>query len=138
MPPPTHIVREKLARYSPPRLLFHFQYIFDMIQCSDSADDPYKVVRYFILWSPAPLEISLKLAASYVEQSVRRKDRAKEFFMASRFCQKMGVDLTSVTTSIAATEDVGKVKLIMKSIPQTHPSPSLIRCTLAQTPFLEL
>ncbi|XP_063725447.1 uncharacterized protein LOC134853386 [Symsagittifera roscoffensis] len=82
------------------------RFIFDMIQCSDSAEDPYKVVRYFILWSPAPLEIALKLSASYAEQSVQRKDRAKEFFLASSFCQTMGVDLTSVTTSIVDTEDV--------------------------------
>ena len=81
-----------------------------MIQCSDSAEDPYKIVRYFVLWSSAPLEMAVKLAASYQEQSIKRKDRAKEFFLAGKFCQRMGVDLTSVTTSIASTESVQKVK----------------------------
>ena len=102
-------------------IIFFFQFLLDLILCGDSADDLYNMVRDFILWSPAPLEIALKLAANYKEQSAVRVDKAKDLFIASKFCQKMAVDLTSVSsTSPAAAKKIIKVsRLITGSLLKT-------------------
>ena len=78
-----------------------------------------KPVRDFILVSPAPLETASLLAYNYNEESVRKKDRAKELSDAALFCEGVAVDLTTIATGSASAGAIVKVIFISQCVFQS-------------------
>ncbi|XP_055354554.1 LOW QUALITY PROTEIN: serine/threonine-protein phosphatase 6 regulatory ankyrin repeat subunit A-like [Paramacrobiotus metropolitanus] len=66
-------------------------FLLDLMLCSKTAQN--KPLQEFIITSPSPVEVALKLARFYSEVSGREKERERDLNLANKFCEQLGNDL---------------------------------------------
>ena len=58
-------------------------FVFDLMMCSKGAQN--KPLQDFVISSPSPVEIALKLARFYTDLSSREKERERDLTLAAKF-----------------------------------------------------
>ncbi|OQV12783.1 Ankyrin-3 [Hypsibius exemplaris] len=70
-------------------------FVFDLMMCSKTAQN--KPLQEFIISSPSPVEIALKLARFYSDLSNREKERERDLKLAAKFCETLANDLLVIS-----------------------------------------
>ncbi|XP_033121320.1 serine/threonine-protein phosphatase 6 regulatory ankyrin repeat subunit C-like isoform X2 [Anneissia japonica] len=74
------------------------KFIFDLMVCGRYTQNI--SIQEFVLRSPSPIEIAVRLSQIFVQLSTKEKERTKDILAAAAFCEEIAVDLLSVSTSL--------------------------------------
>ncbi|XP_071964995.1 uncharacterized protein [Antedon mediterranea] len=74
------------------------KFVFDLMVCGRYTQN--SSIQEFVLRSPSPIEIAVRLSQIFVQLSAKEKERTKDILAAAAFCEEIAVDLLSVTTSL--------------------------------------
>lgn len=76
------------------KYLFSLQFLFDLMICSRS--NQHKLVKDFVLTSPAPVYFASTLSRHFRAESSRDKEYSKDHISAAQECEVMAKDFITV------------------------------------------
>lgn len=87
-------------------LLLDNKFLVDLVECGKVNENV--SLKKFILLSPAPVEIAVKLSSNYLALSEKEKSIAKDLVAASKFCQNLANELVTIVASFKNIESLLK------------------------------